>query len=151
MRRFCLKGGSRHHGSRVGIVRVVSLKLGKVPLTASTVVNHNSEFVIVFRSGNWLDAYMAMNALAGHEIESIIVNEEICRYLAGAAWIVGGAKVLVSRADEEAALDVMSLVYPGSPPYVGSFTIVGVHDLGLVALLLTPWLLWRKRRSTPET
>ena len=93
---------------------------------------------------------MAANALEGHEIESIIVNDDICRFRPDAAWIVGGAKVLVSRADEDAALDVIRLAYTGDPPYVGSFIIVGIQALGFLALLLIPWLLWRNRRSTPE-
>ena len=94
-------------------------------MSASSIENLTADFVTVFRSGNWFEAYMAANALEGHEIESIIVNDDICRFRPDAAWIVGGAKVLVSRADEEAALDVMGLVHAGDPPYVGSFIIVG--------------------------
>ena len=119
-------------------------------MSASSIVNRSSEFVTVFRSGNWFEVHMAANALDGHEIESIIVNDDICRFRPDAAWIVGGAKVLVNKADEDAALDVISLVYTGDPPYVGSFIIVGIQALGFVALLLIPWLLWRSRRSTPE-
>jgi hypothetical protein len=81
---------------------------------------------------------MAANALEGHEIESIIVNDDMCRFRPDAAWIIGGAKVLVSRADDEAALDVMGLVHTGSPPYVGSFAIVGIQALGFLAVLLIP-------------
>jgi len=52
---------------------------------------------------------MAANALDGHEIDSIIVNDEFCRFRPDAAWIIGGAKVLVNKADEDAALDVIGL------------------------------------------
>jgi hypothetical protein len=93
---------------------------------------------------------MAANALEGHEIESIIVNDDMCRFRPDAAWIIGGAKVLVSIADEESALDVMGLVHTGNPPYVGSFAIVGIQALGFLAVLLIPWLFWRNRGSTPE-
>jgi hypothetical protein len=93
---------------------------------------------------------MAANALDGHEIESIIVNDEFCRFRPDAAWVIGGAKVLVNKADEDTALDVMGLVYTGDPPYVGSFIIVVIGDLGVIALLLLPWLLWRRRKSTPD-
>jgi len=78
------------------------------------------------------------------------VNDEFCRFRPDAAWIIGGAKVLVNKADEDAALDVIGLVYTGDPPYVGSFIIVVIGDLGFIALLLLPWLLWRRSRSTPD-
>lgn len=94
---------------------------------------------------------MAANALEGHEIESIIVNDEICRFQPNAAWVVGGVKLLVKRADEEVALDLIGLVHAGDPPYVGSFMIVVIGDLAIIALLLLPWLLWQRRRFTPDT
>jgi len=93
---------------------------------------------------------MAANALDGHEIESITVNDEFCRFRPDAAWIIGGAKVLVNKADEDAALDVIGSVYTGDPPYVGSFIIVGIQALGFLAVLLIRWLSWRKRKSTPD-
>jgi len=37
---------------------------------------------------------MAANALDGHEIESIIVNDEFCRFRPDAAWIIGERRCL---------------------------------------------------------
>jgi hypothetical protein len=85
-------------------------------MSAPSILNPRPGFVTVFRSGNWFEAYMAANALEGHEIESIIVNDDICRFRPDAAWIVGGAKVLVNRADEEAASDVIGLIHPHDLP-----------------------------------
>ena len=114
-------------------------------------MDDSSPFVIVFRSGSWFEAYMAASALDGHEIDSLIVNDEICRIDPSVAWVVGGAKVLVAREDEASALDVMRLVYQGNAPYVGSFLVVCVAALGVLALLLVPWLWWKNRTTAPES
>jgi MYXO-CTERM domain-containing protein len=91
---------------------------------------------------------MVACALDGHEIASLIIDDNICRILPNVAYLIGGAKVVVDERDQEQALDVIHLVFPGEPPYGGSFITVGIAGAGFFAVLLAlPWLL-RRRRDT---
>ena len=103
------------------------------------------EFAIVFVSGNYSEAYMVASALDGHEIDAVVIDDEFCRIFPGAAFIVGGAKVLVEKGNKELAESVIALVYSGGPPYAGSFINVGVGGSDVGVFLAIPWLLRRNR------
>jgi hypothetical protein len=108
--------------------------------------NGASAFVTVFVSGNWVECDMLACALDGYEIESLIIDDNVCRILPNVAYLIGGAKVVVDERDREQALDVIRLVFPGEPPYAGSFITVGIAGSGFFAVVLAlPWLLRRRR------
>ena len=113
-------------------------------LLESDAVNGTSPLAVVFVSGNWVESGMVACALDGHDIPALILDDNICRILPTVAFIVGGAKVIVQAENAEEALAVIGLVFPGGPPYAGSFATVGIGGLGFPALLLVP-LMWRRR------
>lgn len=103
------------------------------------------EFIVVFVSGNWVEAEIVACALEGHEIPTLTTDDNVCRILPQAALIVGGVKVIVRFEDLSGAADVLQLAYSGGPPFVGGFLTI---PLSLTAALIT-WLrgLWRRTRS----
>jgi hypothetical protein len=49
---------------------------------------------------------MVACALEGHGIPALLLDDNICRIVPGAAYLVGGAKVVVDERNEEQALEV---------------------------------------------
>jgi hypothetical protein len=103
--------------------------------------------VVVFASGNYLEAQLVVCALEGHEIGALVLDDNICRLNPKFALIVGGAKVLVDLHDLKCATDVLKLVFNGEPPFAGRFFTI---PLSLAAAIITMFRMWRKRKPAAE-
>ena len=90
---------------------------------------------------------MVASALEGHGIPPLLLDDNICRILPNCAYLVGGAKVVVEERYQQDAQDVIGLVYPGNPPFAGSFVVVASGAVLFSMLLLLPWLLWKRRHA----
>jgi hypothetical protein len=99
------------------------------------------ELVAVFASGNWVEADRVACALEGHQIPTLILDDNVCRILPEAALLIGGIKVIVRVEDLNDAADILQLGYKGEPPFTGGFLTM---PLSLPAALVA-WLrgLWR--------
>jgi len=86
---------------------------------------------------------MVACALEGHDIPALLLDDNICRIVPSAAYIVGGAKVLVDERNEEQALDVISLASSAGPPYAGTFSVVAFAGGLFFAFLI--WLVFQVR------
>jgi hypothetical protein len=100
------------------------------------------ELVTVFASGNWVEADMVACALEGHQIPTLILDDNVCRILPEAVLLIGGIKVIVRVEDLSDAADLLQLRYKGGPPFIGGFLTM---PLSLPAALFA-WLrgLWRR-------
>jgi len=101
--------------------------------------NEISPLSVVFVTGNWVEAHMIACALDGHDIPSLVLDDNICRLVWSVTLLVGGIKVVVDQADAESALDVIGLGFSRNPPYVG-----GWAPFSMEAVLLA--LVLRRRR-----
>jgi hypothetical protein len=105
------------------------------------------EGIVVFASGNYMEAELVACALDGHEIESFVFDDNVCRIFPQAALVVGGAKVIVNLRDAEGATDVLRLVFGGEPPFAGHFLTV---PLSKPAAILAMFRMWRRRKTAKE-
>jgi len=104
-----------------------------------------NELVMVFVSGNWMEADAVACALEGREIPAFVVDDHVCRIYSPATLIVGGVKVIIHVRDIEGATDVLRLVFSGEPPFVGEFLTV---PMGLTANVVMMFQRWRRRKRT---
>ncbi len=77
---------------------------------------------------------MVACALEGHEIPTLLVDDNVCRIYPQAALVVGGVKVIVRSEDVSGAIDVLQPAYGGDAPFVGGFLTI---PLSLPAALIT--------------
>jgi hypothetical protein len=98
-----------------------------------------SELVMVFVSGNWIEADGVACALRGHEIPAFVIDDNMCRIYPPAAFIVGGAKVIIPVRDLEGATDVLRLAFNGDPPFVGELLTVPMSLLAAFFIMLQRW------------
>ena len=104
------------------------------------------DLVVVFVSGNWVEAEMVACALEGHEIPALVTNSNVGRIFPQAS-LMDAVKVIVPFEHLSDATDLLQLAYRGGPPFIGGFLTI---PMSLLALLVTWFLrLWR-RRSPPE-
>jgi len=98
-----------------------------------------TELVVVFSSGNWVEADMVVCALEGYEIPALVIDDNVCRINPQAALLVGGVKVIVRSDDVEGAAEVLQAAYGAGPPFTGGFFSVPLSwPAALIAWLRAP-------------
>jgi hypothetical protein len=108
-----------------------------------------SELVMVFVSGNWTEANAVACALRGHEIPAFVIDDNVCRIYSPAAFIVGGAKVIIPVRDLEGATDVLRPGFNGDPPFVGEILTVPMSLLAAFFIMLQRWS--RRKPTEPPS
>jgi hypothetical protein len=98
--------------------------------------------VVVFTSGNYMEAQSVASVLNGSEITAFVIDDNVCRMYPCAALRVGGAKVLVSAQDVERALEVIAGVDAAESPISGQFLSIPLSE---PAALITMFRNWFKR------
>ena len=106
----------------------------------------DTDLVVVFASGSWVEAEMVSCALDGHGIPNLPIDDNVCRIYPQVCNIVNGVKLLVRREDARAAGAVLEPNYVEGSPY--AFVTI---PLSLLALLFTALrALWRSGSSSDE-
>ncbi len=105
--------------------------------------------VVVFASGNYMDAVMVSCALNGHEVDSFVVDDNICRLYPQAALAVGGTKVMIEFEDLERASEVLELVFGVQRPFVGQFCTIPLSTPAAVISMLKSWFR-RRPAALPD-
>ncbi len=98
-----------------------------------------TESVVVFASGNWMEAEMVACALEGHEIPVFVIDDNVSRIEPRLAVMAGGVKVIVRLEDLEGARDVLQLAFSGDPPFVRGFETVPLSLAAALAMVLKRW------------
>ena len=105
------------------------------------------QLFLVFASGSWVEAEMVACMLEGHQIPTLLIDDNVCRIMPQASLIVGGVKVIVRFEDLNGATDLLQPAYGGDPPFIGGFLTM---PLSLPAALITALRGYRRGGSSSD-
>jgi len=106
--------------------------------------------VVVFTSGNYVEAQFVASVLDGSGIQAFVVDDNACRLYPQAAPLFNGVKVVVSGVDAERAIEVLGSVGTDKP-IIGE-VFPGPLSLGAALLtMIRNWFSGKPKHSPPDT
>ncbi len=103
-------------------------------------IEDNNWPVVVFTSGNYMEAQFIASVLNGNDIAAFVLDDNTCRMYPWGAMLIGGAKVLVSAENVEQANDVLAGVEEGESPMSGKFLSIPLSEPAALITFFRDWL-----------